>query len=222
MTDFLNGLDWSVLTDILISIIPAVICLVFHELSHGFVALKLGDTTAKDAGRLTLNPIKHLDIFGLIMMAIFKIGYAKPVPVNMNRFKNPKLGMAITAFAGPFSNIVLACVVLFLTGLLVIPLASAGTFGYIVFQMLSRTATLSCALAIFNMIPIPPLDGSKVLFALLPDKWYYKILQYERFGFIILIAVVYFNVLSSYLSIAIEWLVDKLYIFLELGYMLVS
>ena len=102
-----EGLDWSYLTNILLSIIPALICITLHELSHGFVAYKLGDTTAKDAGRLTLNPIKHLDIMGILMMVVFHFGWAKPVPVNMYRFKNPKQGMAITAVAGPLMNVLI-------------------------------------------------------------------------------------------------------------------
>ena len=105
-----SGLDWSALTDILISVIPALLCITFHELCHGLVAYKLGDNTAKDAGRLTLNPIKHIDIMGLLMIIVFKFGWAKPVPVNMNNFKKPKSGMAITALAGPVSNIFLSII----------------------------------------------------------------------------------------------------------------
>ena len=116
-----EGLDWSYLTNILLSIIPALICITLHELSHGFVAYKLGDTTAKDAGRLTLNPIKHLDIMGILMMVVFHFGWAKPVPVNMYRFKNPKQGMAITAVAGPLMNVLITIVFLFLYGLLFRP-----------------------------------------------------------------------------------------------------
>ena len=96
-----EGLDFSVLTGILLSVVPALLCIVFHELCHGFVAYKLGDNTAKSAGRLSLNPFKHLDIVGLIAMMFLHVGWAKPVPVNMNSFKNPKRGMAITALAGP-------------------------------------------------------------------------------------------------------------------------
>ena len=111
----------------LLAVIPALVCITFHEVSHGFVAYKLGDSTAKDAGRLTLNPIKHIDIFGLLMMVVFKFGWAKPVPINMNNFKNPKGGMAITALAGPVSNVLLAAVVLLIYGLLYTPLAAAGS-----------------------------------------------------------------------------------------------
>ena len=113
-----HGLDWSYLLNIVLSVVPALLCITFHEVSHGWVAYRLGDPTAKDAGRLTLNPLKHIDMMGLLMMVVFKFGWAKPVPVNMMRFRNPKRGMALTALAGPVSNVLLALVFLFLYGLL--------------------------------------------------------------------------------------------------------
>ena len=113
-----NGLDWSYLLNIVLSVVPSLLCITFHEVSHGYVAYRLGDTTAKDAGRLTLNPLKHIDPMGLLMMVVFKFGWAKPVPVNMMRFRSPKRGMALTALAGPVSNVLLALVFLFLYGLL--------------------------------------------------------------------------------------------------------
>ena len=112
------GLDWSYLLNIVLSVVPALLCITFHEVSHGWVAYRLGDPTAKNAGRLTLNPLKHIDMMGLLMMVVFKFGWAKPVPVNMMRFRNPKRGMALTALAGPASNVLLALVFLFLYGLL--------------------------------------------------------------------------------------------------------
>lgn len=183
----------------LIAVIPALICITFHEVSHGFVAYKLGDNTAKDAGRLTLNPIKHIDIFGLLMMVVFKFGWAKPVPINMNNFKNPKGGMAITAAAGPISNVLLAAVVLLLYGFLYTPLSNAGAFGVVMTRIILTTAYLSCALAIFNIIPISPLDGSKVLFSFLPEKAYYTLMRYEFLGMILLFFLVWRGVFSNFL-----------------------
>ena len=129
MSDFVNiwkNLDWTVPVQMVMNILPSLLCITLHELSHGYVAYLLGDTTAKDAGRLTLNPIKHIDIMGLLMMVVFRFGWAKPVPVNMYRFKNPKKGMAVTALAGPVCNLLLAGVFLFLYGLLYYPLYVRG------------------------------------------------------------------------------------------------
>jgi len=186
-----RNLDWSVLTGALISIIPALLCITFHELAHGYTAYRLGDRTAKDMGRLTLNPIRHIDIFGLIMMVIFGFGWAKPVPVNMSNFKKPKRDMAITALAGPLSNVILSAVVLLIFGLVYSMLGgSSATGGYdVAISIIHRTAYISIALAVFNVIPIPPLDGSKVLFSVLPEGGYYKLMRYERFGIILLILV---------------------------------
>ena len=163
-----------------------------HELAHGYVAYRLGDPTAKEMGRLTLNPIKHIDIVGVLMMIFVGFGWAKPVPVDMRNFKNPKRHMAITALAGPVSNIILAVVVFFIYGLIFAPLGGQYATGvaYIALQMVFRAAALSVALAVFNLLPIPPLDGSKVLFSLLPESSYYKLMRYERYGMIILILLV--------------------------------
>ena len=211
-----EGLDWSYLTNILLSIIPALICITLHELSHGFVAYKLGDTTAKDAGRLTLNPIKHLDIMGILMMVVFHFGWAKPVPVNMYRFRNPKQGMAITAVAGPLMNVLITIVFLFLYGLLFRPL---GEHNYLM-EMIYLTAYLSISFAIFNIIPISPLDGSKVLFSVLPSERYDQLMRYERYGMLLLYVLVFTNVLGSPLHTAIAFVTDKLFIFARWGFSL--
>ena len=213
-----DGLDWSYLTEIALSVIPALICITLHELSHGFVAYKLGDTTAKDAGRLTLNPIKHLDIMGILMMVIFHFGWAKPVPVNMYRFENPKKGMAITALAGPAMNVLITIVFLFVYGLLFRPLKGDG----IVLEMVYLTAYLSISFAIFNLLPISPLDGSKVLFSVLPSEQYDRLMHYERYGMILLMVLVASGVFGRPLTVATRWVFDKLFIFAEWGYELVG
>ena len=164
------------------AVIPALICITLHEVSHGYVAYLQGDNTAKDKGRLSLNPIKHIDVMGLLMMIVFKVGWAKPVPVNMYNFKNPKKGMAVTALAGPVSNILISILFLFIYGILYKPFNSGSAAEQTVLKMVELTAYLSLGLAVFNIIPIPPLDGSKVLFSLLSDKSYYKLMRYERYG----------------------------------------
>lgn len=216
-----NNLDWSVLTDLLLRVVPALLCVTLHELSHGFVAYRLGDTTARDAGRLTLNPIAHIDPMGLLMMLLFRFGWAKPVPVNMFRFKNPKRGMAVTALAGPASNLMICVVFLFLYGMLYMPLrvkASLGTAGATILEMIYLTALISLGMGIFNLLPIPPLDGSKVLYSVLSDRAYLQLMRYERFGVIALWLLVWSGMLGSPLSSATGWVFDKLFAVAELAF----
>jgi Zn-dependent protease len=149
-----------------------------------------GRQDGKAQGRLSLNPLRHIDIFGLIMLAVFHIGWAKPVSVDMRNFKNPKRDMAITALAGPLSNFVLTALLLFILGL-VYPFAIKTAFGSEAIKLLDNTAYLSVALGLFNLIPFPPLDGSKVLFSLLLDRLYMKLMYYERYGMFILIILVF-------------------------------
>jgi Zn-dependent protease len=221
--NFIQGLDWQRLADILISVVPALICISFHEAAHGFVAYRLGDGTAKAMGRLTLNPIRHIDIFGLIMMAVFGFGWAKPVPVDMRRFKNPKRGMAITALAGPVSNILLAAVFFAVAGAFyALAPRDGGTALQIAEALIGRTAALSVALAVFNILPIPPLDGSKVLFSLFSDRIYAKLMRVERYGFIILIALIYTNMLDSTIGAMRDFAMRKLSFITEGAYIAVS
>ena len=182
-----NGLDWSYLLNIVLSVVPSLLCITFHEVSHGYVAYRLGDTTAKDAGRLTLNPLKHIDPMGLLMMVVFKFGWAKPVPVNMMRFRSPKRGMALTALAGPVSNLLLA--VLFLGIGKVIYLYAPYSAGMNVFfeWCLFTVAPMSVGMGLFNLIPLPPLDGSKVLAMFLPNSVYEKLMRYEYYGLMLLL-----------------------------------
>ncbi|MEG2377588.1 MAG: site-2 protease family protein [Clostridia bacterium] len=186
IVNLFSGYNWLIIP-------AALLTIVFHEVSHGWVAYMLGDRTAKDAGRLTLNPIKHMDIIGLLSMVIFGFGWAKPVPVNPYYFKNRKGGMSIVALAGPLSNILFALVALVgLRLLMLINFTSenlAFQVAYFFSQFFQILAILNVGLAVFNIIPIPPLDGSKILNALLPDRIYNKILQYEQFGFLVLIVL---------------------------------
>ena len=198
-----EGFDFSYLISILIGVIPSLLCITLHELSHGLAAYRLGDDTAKRAGRLTLNPLKHLDPMGLLMMLVFRFGWAKPVPVNMMKFKNPKRGMAVTALAGPGCNLLITVVFLFLYGSLLQPLYGSAA-GQTILEMLELTAYISLGLCLFNLIPVPPLDGSKVLFSLLSDSAYWKLMRYERYGSIALILLVWSGVLGRPLSSLIQ------------------
>ena len=206
-----NGLDWSYLLNIVLSVVPSLLCITFHEVSHGYVAYRLGDTTAKDAGRLTLNPLKHIDPMGLLMMVVFKFGWAKPVPVNMMRFRSPKRGMALTALAGPVSNLLLA--VLFLGIGKVIYLYAPYSAGMNVFfeWCLFTVAPMSVGMGLFNLIPIPPLDGSKVLAMFLPNSAYGQLMRYERYGILVLLALSWLGLGGNFLGDAIYGVYEALF-----------
>lgn len=176
-----------------------VLCTAFpvHEFAHAWTADKLGDHTARYQGRLTLNPAAHIDLWGAIMMVLLGFGWAKPVPVNPNNFKNPKVGMAITSLAGPASNLIMAYFAMIIYKLLYYTIggtAFATVFLYIM--------VLNVGLAVFNLIPIPPLDGSRIATVFMSEKTYFKIMQYERYIFIGLIIVVY----SGLLDIPLDYL----------------
>lgn len=191
-------LQFDTLWVMLITVASCLLCITFHETCHGLMAYLLGDPTAKRMGRLSLNPLKHIDPVGLVMLATVRFGWAKPVPVDMRRFKNPKLGMALTALAGPVSNLVLAAVAM-------LCYAVAAFYQYVTESMVLYylslffvyTATLSVGLAVFNLLPIPPLDGSKILFAVIPEAWYWKLMRYERYGSLVLLVLLFTDVLDG-------------------------
>ena len=217
-----RGLDWSYLLYIALSVLPALICITLHECAHGWAAYRLGDDTAKRMGRLTINPLKHIDIIGLAMMVLFRFGWAKPVPVDMRKFKNPKRDMAVTAAAGPLMNVILCLAALFLYGLTAPGAFYRGGALYYLNEGLYLTAYLSLALALFNIIPIPPLDGSKVLYSFISDRAYMQLMRYERYGMIALLALIVLSDLSGLdpLSRATGWVFERLFVFADWGFAL--
>lgn len=209
LQNFLNNLDVSALRTLAISAIASLVCIILHECAHGFAADCMGDHTARRNGRLSWNPVRHIDAFGLLMMVTVGVGWAKPVPVDARNFKHPKRGMAITALAGPVSNFLLAAAALFLAGVLYrLPLGSMSdalwTAYSFVWMLLVRVAVLSVGLGLFNLIPIPPLDGSKVLFSFLPERIYFFILRYERYVMLAVMLVMWSGVFDAPLNAAIR------------------
>ena len=174
-------------------IIPVlIIALTFHEFSHAFIAHKLGDDTAKNKGRMTLNPLKHLDPLGTLMMIFARIGWAKPVPVNALNFKDPKQDMVKVGLAGPVSNLLMAFVTAFPIQVMmhIFVTEGLGNVEIIFLNFLWMFFTVNLYLAVFNLLPIPPLDGSRIFYGLLPEKFYFKIMKYERYVALGLIAFV--------------------------------
>lgn len=201
--DLWNSLDTSALFAALIRVAGVLLCLSVHETCHGLTAYALGDPTAKRGHRLSLNPLHHIDWFGFASMLLLGFGWAKPVPIDMRYFKKPKQGMALTALAGPVSNILLA-ILLLLCGKWIdcyAPYTAAWDYAYSFFM---RTAALSVGLGVFNLIPIPPLDGSKVLAAVLPDGTYMKLMHYERYGMAALLVLMFLGIGDNFLGQAIS------------------
>ncbi len=191
--------DWrSALIELLFTLIIVIFALSAHEAAHGFVAYKMGDPTAKNLGRLTLNPAKHLDPIGFLAMLVFGFGWARPVPVNSRYFKNPKWGMALTGIAGPAVNLILGIFGAILYGFLYplcLKLALSGGFAANIanvlpyfFYLLSMYNLIFMA---FNLIPLPPFDGSRFFYAFLPAKVYFKVMKYERYILIGIFAVLF-------------------------------
>lgn len=219
---WLAQLEWGSVLDLLVTAAAAVLCITFHETCHGLAALAMGDPTAKQMGRLSLNPLKHVDLMGLAMLVIARFGWAKPVPIDPRYFKNPKAGMAVTSLAGPAGNVLLSALAaagytasaFYATWLEQPALDVLADFCYLTFY-------LSAGLAVFNLLPIPPLDGSKVLFSVLPEQLYWKLMRYERYGMLALMALLLTGVLdiplnflrdgiTSFLSPISEWTLELL------------
>jgi len=183
---------------IVLLIPPILLALTFHEFMHGWVANLLGDPTARLAGRLTMNPLVHLDPIGTVMIFLVRFGWARPVPVDPRNFRNPKQGLLLVSLAGPSANLLLA----FLSGMLVRAF-HAGQLNFLpenvwtpIYAMLRYSLQINLALAIFNLIPIPPLDGSKILYGLLPHRQERIFFFLERYGPMILMGVILFGIIT--------------------------
>ena len=214
----------SIIIELLLLMPIILFSLSFHETAHGFVAYKCGDPTAHNLGRLSLNPLRHLDPIGFLSMLLIGYGWAKPVPVNARYFRNPKRGMALTAAAGPISNLFLGLISTLLLALInvwsfrmklnadVAPiLLSLTDYLYTVFFL---SAYVNFVFAFFNLIPLPPFDGSRIAFVFLPQKYYFKIMRYERqimFGLLISLFVLSYTFDFSPTGFLAQWLINLLY-----------
>jgi len=201
----------NIIQKIVIMAPPLVFAIVLHEVAHGWVANRLGDHTARDRGRLTLNPVSHVDLFGTIIMPIllylsthgkFVFGYAKPVPINPFNFKDPKKGMAFSSLAGPGVNLIMALSFAFFLRVVLpnvegfIPRSEWESIGLPIILMLGYGVLINVGLALLNLIPVPPLDGSRIVYWLLPDTMASAYYRLERFGMLIILALFAFNILG--------------------------
>ena len=219
---FFSG-DWrDVVINLLLSLPVIIIALSFHEAAHGYVAYKCGDPTARNLGRLTLNPIKHIDALGLICMLLIGYGWAKPVPINTRNFNNPKRGMAITALAGPAMNLLLGVIGTVLSSFFYAFYAKfyfSGSdqltinifyFAYLFFYLFG---IYNLILMVFNLIPVPPFDGSRFMLSFLPADKYFGIMRYERQ--ILLGVFIVLLVCSNFFNFSpFSWVADKIYGFI--------
>lgn len=204
-----GGGTWSEkLLYVLISVFCVLLSLTLHEFGHGLAAYAMGDKTAKSSGRLSLNPIDHLDPIGALCLFLFGFGWAKPVPVNPYNFKHKKGGMVLTSLAGPITNFIVAFIAMLIMTIIGNVSFSSRGIGFdlasVFYNVCYYLLIMNLGLGIFNLIPIPPLDGSKVVGAVLPTDLYFNYMRYERFGFIILIILINLPFFDTILSMCLN------------------
>lgn len=200
-----NGFDFGNLIVYLFSMAFVVFCTMpVHEYAHALIATKLGDQTPRLQGRLTLNPMAHISPIGALMILLVGFGYAKPVGVNARNFKDPKKGMALVALAGPFSNLIMGFIAEFFAVLFQKLAIGAGSNSLLlsaVYLFFYFAAVVNVQLAVFNLLPIPPLDGSRILQVLIPSKYYFKVMQYERYIVLVVFVLLFTGILTTPLSL---------------------
>ncbi|MEG1658131.1 MAG: site-2 protease family protein [Oscillibacter sp.] len=204
LQELFQALDFASMGDAVLRVLAIFLCLTIHETCHGLAAYALGDPTAKELHRLSLNPLRHIDWFGLLMMFTVGFGWAKPVPVDLRYFKKPKQGMAVTALAGPVSNLLLAILMIGISKVIYLYAPYSAMWETVFNFCLYTVAPLSIGLGLFNLLPIPPLDGSKVLAVILPDASYYQLMRYERYGMVLLLILSVVGVGSRFIGTAIS------------------
>ncbi|MBP0958177.1 MAG: site-2 protease family protein [Oscillospiraceae bacterium] len=185
-------LDYFIKALVLFTAVPV------HECAHAWVAEKMGDDTGRQQGRITLNPFAHLTLWGSLMMVLVGFGWGKPVSVDPRNFKNPKKGMVLTSLAGPASNFIMAFLAMIVYKVLAITgVVNDNSTMQMVAWVFLYVTIINISLAVFNFLPIPPLDGSKIFNAVLPEKWYFTIMRYENIIFIVLIILIYSGLLDA-------------------------